>query len=314
MNIAQYMDKALFDSETGFYENQNITDHFQTPLTWNSGFKNLIASYILSLKQPLLEIGPGHGLLAQTLAEKDFQQNITLCEKSKFFRTCLEEKFKHLRSIDVLADLPVIKPNTTIFLQEVLDCFPAHWYEFSDGEIYEKYLSVSGQLKRSLVQYPEKISYVKYLIEHQYLTDKSQVLYSPQAQIFFEHLLSAPCCTYIIIDYGYLSHDLIAANHLVKCPLRAYKNQQQIEDFWHTPGQCDLTYDIDFSWYLTLAVNRGAAVEFYGTLAEFIMGYGKDFEDLSLLKPYLDPRQLGEAFKVALLKTPELKSSACDAK
>ena len=106
----------------------------------------------------------------------------------------------------------------------------------------------------------------------------------------------------LIVDYGYLSVDLIAANQLVKCPLRAYRDHKQIEHFWSQAGKCDLTYDIDFSWVLQTSVQAGAHVEFYGTLAEFLIKFiDLSSLDTSLLKPYLDPRQLGEVFKVALV-------------
>lgn len=304
MQISHYMENALFDKDSGFYQNQKITDHFHTPLSLNSGLKKVLSQYLLKHQAPILEVGPSsHALLAQELLLQGLSQELYLCEKSNQARSSLEKQFANNSNVKVYESLPNSFNNGVIFLQEVLDCFSANWFSYQNRILYQHYIDSSFNLYKKVVDQPEECPYYIYLKGHKMLLDNTQYYYSQSATNFFKQLLSYKNNTIILIDYGFLTSDLLHANTLVKSPLRAYKNHEQLEHFWTTPGQCDLTYDIDFEWYLTLAVKANAKVEFYGSLAQFVLKEFKGFNDISLLKPYLDPRMLGEIFKVAVIKT-----------
>lgn len=312
-SMDKYMEFCLFDEKRGFYQTQCIDTNFVTPLTLNSGFKKLLARYLSSQSSSLLEIGPGHGQLAQCLQELR-QKNETsvtdhyLLEKSKKNFLQLKKKFSQDPSIHLQQKLDKSFQGT-VFVQEVLDCFPAQWISYENGELREKFLTSDFKiLKKKLNQNSALIeNYLKFLLEQGvYEKDSFDFMYSQSKLEFLEELFLLKNSTFLFVDYGFLSRDLIAANKMVSCPIRAYQAHQQIKDFWPKVGLCDLTYDIDFSWLLSQGIEKGATVNFYGSLAEFIVQYGQLCEEeISLLKPYLDPRQLGEVFKVALLKTEE---------
>lgn len=304
--IEEYMEKSLFSPTLGFYERQNITEHFATPLTFNTGLCQFLARYLLSFSAPILEIGPGHGFLAEKIrnstAWKQNQHNLFLCEKSQLARKNLEQKFYQDERINI-QDQICENFSGTIFLQEVLDCFAAQWYRVDKDRLLIKGLNPQHQLLEQDIGPVRSHPYCRFLLEQGIELEGQHFLYSHHALIFFQKILSLTKSRCLIIDYGHLSSELMAANSLVKVPLRAYRKHKQIEHFWSKSGECDLTYDVDFSWYLHQAVQKNWNVDFYGSLTNFLINNLNFQEDLSLLKPFLDPRQFGEAFKVALISS-----------
>lgn len=305
ISLSEYMQKALYQEQTGFYEQSDIEEHFVTPLNLNSGFLQFLVHQFFTSYDALLEIGPAHGRLVQEILSSSQAMRCMLFERSLLARTALASKFREFPQVQILNNLPKTFSGL-IFLQEILDCQPANWYCYQEAGLFEYSLDCDFTIKKSLCSPLEKkdvFEYFSFLQEENELMFGDQFLFSAQGTELLNSLLRYRGASLLLIDYGYLSHDLLAANRLVKVPLRAYRQHQQVQDFWSMSGSCDLTYDVDFSWYLNLAVTKGAQVEFYGSLAHFIVNFLSDKAAYhTLLKPFLDPRQLGECFKVALIK------------
>ena len=164
MQISQYMEKALFDSRDGFYQKENIYEHFCTPFSFNSSFKRFIAKYLISYNTSIFEVGPSSGgVLAEELLKLGFKKQLTLCEKSTLARKNLQSKFSSQSSVNISNDIPKLKDNTVVFLQEVLDCFSADWFKIEDKKLYSCYLDNDYQVLKKDIKQPYKCDYFQHI-------------------------------------------------------------------------------------------------------------------------------------------------------
>ena len=87
-NFEELMQHYLFDRDDGFYELEDIQNHFATPMTFNSGWRQFLAKFLALSTGDILEVGPGHGALYQELSTHHRYRNkncdFWLCEKSSY--------------------------------------------------------------------------------------------------------------------------------------------------------------------------------------------------------------------------------------
>jgi SAM-dependent MidA family methyltransferase len=104
-----------------------------------------------------------------------------------------------------------------------------------------------------------------------------------------------------IIDYGYERQDYYAP-HRMNGSMQAYSKHQEVSPLIR-PGEVDLTAHVDFTTVAELMMARGWQIDFLKPQNQFMLEH-KIMEHYALtpqhyaLKRLLDPRLMGEVFKV----------------
>ncbi len=109
------------------------------------------------------------------------------------------------------------------------------------------------------------------------------------------------------IDYGYEREDYYAP-HRFNGTLQAYSQHQEVSAFLH-PGQVDLTAHVDFTSLAELMIAHGWQIDFLKPQNQFmleqdIMSRYPLTPEHYALKRLLDPRLMGEVFKVMAAHFP----------
>jgi SAM-dependent MidA family methyltransferase len=295
-SIADYINTSLFHPEHGFYlQADPLTYHFVTPSTLSAKFNEAIAEWVDAQKQEItIEYGSGSGALALALLKQIKNQPLYLVEKSEFYRKIQQQTLeRYYKNIFWVEDLP-LSQNAVVILQEVFDCLPAYWYRKKNGLLEEVVLDTE---RWQLLNQP-----IKKIFDSDFSSD--QYMDSPAATTLLTNIYhQLHSGIVLIIDYGDRTQRLREMTQQVACPIRAYKNHEQLEKFWHIPGLCDLTYDVDFEILMKTWVSLSGSIRYYGTLAQFLL-YETSFiqKGCAKAKMLLDPRFLGEAFKVLVLE------------
>lgn len=302
-SIEAYMAEMLFSPGKGFYETQNIADHFVTPSTLNSSYHHYIKQWFLRLNlQDIYEIGAGTGALASVLAP-DFS-NYTICEKSAYQRSLQKKQLAlspHVQWVDRINSCQ----SGMIVMQEVLDCLPAKMFAYENGKVYEWHV----QDNRLIYQYithvlsPILQDYLNDLLEYYNVTHFSFVDPTP-TQIFLSDLYNkmAPHMSVLIIDYGFVWPHGLGVD-CVTCPLRGYYQQTLIAQPWEHNAVMDLTYHVDFSQSAKHWEDLGGQVQWTLPFAQFLTDIlqWSCIDVASQDRMLFDPRFMGKSFTAMLL-------------
>jgi SAM-dependent MidA family methyltransferase len=299
-SIADYMNTALFHSIYGYYNTSDpLVEDFVTPSTLSQAFNETLAEWVIEQNRPnTIEYGGGTGLTAESILKAIPNQPYYLIEKSLKCRVAQERKLRN-KNVSWVNSLqsPI---EAVVLLQEVFDCLPAHWYCVDEAENVKEIVvnTKDWTLEQQDRDQEESLFFLEKKVSKPF-----QLMYSPLAQELIRsiyHQLEQG--TVFILDYGDRFFPLTQALAQVKCPVRAYKKHQQLKDFLHVPGTCDLTYDVNFDFLMETWLECSGTVRYYGTLANFLLN---QTNFLTKACPYtkilLDPRCLGEAFKVLIL-------------
>jgi SAM-dependent MidA family methyltransferase len=108
----------------------------------------------------------------------------------------------------------------------------------------------------------------------------------------------------VIVDYGYDEPEYYDASH-DRGTLICHARHRGYEDPFIAPGKADLTAHVNFTALARQGMEEGLHVHSFETLARFLMQHdfldhlqNLDIGDLQHAKYLLDPRFMGERFKV----------------
>lgn len=331
MKISQFVNKALFDCETGYYRIKNplgAENDFITAPEISQIFGEIIAAYLLQICESekeefnLIEMGAGRGVLMRDvlnsiskLAKKNITSAVNFLKKAQIsiveINSSLREVQKqNLKGFSInwfekFDDFLGQNSGKIFFISnELFDCFAIDQYVLTEIGWRERVI-IDG--KFSLAEFDKKTHQE---IEHEVgkLTPLGGVFeISKSARIFMEQLSKALFergGVAINFDYGYFKNEF--AN-----TLQALKNHCKVDIF---TANCDITAHVDFA-SLDLIANKFSLNSSLVSQKDFLISLGiKEREKILIEKnPHkkqeisvainrlIDENQMGELFKCHII-------------
>jgi SAM-dependent MidA family methyltransferase len=323
--FSRYMELVLLHPRYGYYsaspEVFGQDGDFVTAPELTPFFAYTMAKIFLpTLKESpaILELGPGSGQFASDCMAFLARQGIQgltyfLYEKSPLLR----EKQQHLLAgapfaIQWLDELPEAF-NGVIFANEFFDSLPVEIVRWDEsGAIYERGVGIGDQ----------GLHWVERIIEEGPLYEAAEALpvlppYYSEIHLVAQKVMAKLASALkkgamIIVDYGYEEQEYYGPMH-DRGTLICHVRHRAYENPLRAPGASDLTSHVNFSALARIAVQIGLKVESFTTLAQFLLQNGflehlQGIEPTQLQKSkyLLDPRLMGERFKVLAMDAPLL--------
>jgi len=341
MTFARYMELCLYHPEHGYYmqgrERTGVGGDYFTNADLHPIFARLIARQAAEMWEILgrparftwVEMGAGRGLFALDFLEGVNRAHPTFAasldyvavEPGPHQQDRIRERLARAQwedSVRLVSDLGGLEAVTGCFFSnELADAFPVSVVTRLGGRLKEIYVDSEGD---ALHEKPGPISdpaiaklvarYASHLEEGQRV--EVTVLIPQWMRTVAEKLARGFMIT---IDYGDLAGYLYTSDR-PRGTLLAYRGHRTSEDFYNTPGECDLTAHTNFSALIDCGEEAGLHFGGFVTQEQFLMALGapNEFADLYhpgqgeieklqsrlRLKRLLDPTGMGSVFNVLI--------------
>ncbi len=328
--LDQFIDFALYDKKKGYYMKKNPfgkSGDFITAPNITRLFSEIIAVWTItfwkSIGSPkqfnLLELGAGNGEMMRVIEETliNFPECYNACnfiihEKSEFL---INEQKKNLNSKKFvwLVNLEKINTNPTIFLaNEFFDAIPIkQFFRKKDGWI-ERFVNLNDQKKAEFKEEKINIEKIEKNLNFEISKNQDIIEYSPDSFRYLKticDLIQKNDGGMLIIDYGYADikmHETLQA-----------VNNHKYSNILENIGDSDITYNINFHSFEkfmsqfkevnSIFTNQKNFLTSMGIIqrAEIIsknIAFSKKADLFSRVRRLIDEKQMGELFKVMLIK------------
>ena len=333
--LDQFINLALYDKKTGYYMKKNpfgIDGDFVTAPNISRLFSEIIAVWTItfwkSIGSPnqfnLLELGAGNGEMMKVIDETllNFPECYNACnfiihEKSNFL---IDEQKKNLNSkkFSWLKNIKQINTKPTIVLaNEFFDAIPIkQFFRKKDGWI-ERFVNLSDPKKAEFTEEKIDIEKVEKNLNFEISKNQSIIEYSPDTFNYLKticDLIQKNDGGMLIVDYGYADSEMRETLQAI--------NNHKYSSILENIGDSDITYNINFSSFEkfinqfeeidSLFTNQKKFLTAMGILerAEIIsknIVFSKKADLIYRVKRLLDEKQMGELFKVMLIKNKKNK-------
>ncbi len=333
--LDQFINLSLYDKKNGYYIKKNpfgIKSDFITAPNVSRLFSEMIAVWIIdfwqSLGSPknfnLIELGAGNGEMMKILIESfknfpDFSNSckIFIHEKSPLLIKIQKIKLKGSK-IYWLSDLKKIKKVPTIFIaNEFFDSIAIKQFIKKKDSWFERFVSMENKDKYFFFDKQINMHAFEKKIDCQISNKQNFIEYSEAGISYLKVISKIIKKNYggaLIIDYGYFEEKM-------KNTLQAISNQKY-SDVLKNIGNSDITHNINFKLFKKVINRIGELKELTTTQRNFLVRIGikKRAEiisrNLSFMKKadiyyrlnrLIDEKQMGELFKVMLIKNKKNK-------
>ncbi len=336
--LDKFINYCLYDNKNGYYMTKNPfgkSGDFTTAPNISRLFSEMLAIWTISFweslgspkKFNLIELGAGNGEMMKIMIEsfKKFPAflescNIIIHEKSpKLIK--IQKININFSNIKWNKDLTKINKLPNIFLaNEFFDAIPIKQIFKDRNKWYEKFVKISAKNKLSFTKKKVDIKTLDKKFDFKISYKQRFIEYSPVALEYIKNilkLLKKNKGGLLIIDYGYFEKKM-------KNTLQAIYNKKYSQVLENI-GNSDITYNINFH-LLKKIVDNFKNLDFdYTTQRDFLYNLGiyqraeiisknKNFNEKAdifyRLKRLTDKNQMGEIFKVMLIKNSNITSQA----
>ena len=333
--LDKFIEFALYDKEFGYYMKKNPfgkEGDFITAPNITRLFSEIIAIWVItfwkSIGSPkrfnLLELGAGNGEMMKVIITtlKNFPEFFDNCvflihEKSDLLTKQQEQNLKS-ENVTWITNIKNINSFPTIFLaNEFFDALPIKQFFKKKKGWIERFVDLKeidkAEFKEQLVDIDQIEQSLKFAISK----NQEIIEYSPSAFDYLENI----CETIkkndggiLIIDYGYLNPKM----HETLQAVKNHKYSNILEDI----GNSDITYNINFNLFKkfiekfhdlsAIITNQKKFLTSMGILqrAEIIsknIPFSKKTDLFYRIRRLIDEKQMGELFKVMLIKKSDNK-------
>ncbi len=332
--LDKFIDFALYDRHSGYYMKKNPfgkKGDFITAPNISRLFSEMLGIWIIKFweslgcpkKFNLIELGPGNGEMSVVLIEtlKKFPEffkscNLFLYEKSPTLIKIQKKKFKN-NKIVWLSKINDLNKYPCIFLaNEFFDSIPIKQFQKKGNFWFEKYVCIKKK-ENNFFEKKINIKKIEKKINFNFSKNQEFVEYSKLGLKYLNNILKILKKNdggLLIIDYGYKSSKM-------KNTLQAVSNHKYSKVLENV-GNSDITHSISFSLFEKFSKLRGNFRCILTNQSNFLlnMGIKKRAEMISKnlpfskkvdiyyrLKRLLDKNQMGELFKVMLIKNKKNK-------
>ncbi len=325
MPFSSFMEKALFDSDAGYYSTHISTigrrGDFSTSSTLSTSLSRGIAAWLKerwrenpSLPRNVIEVGAGNGLMAQgildnlgILGRRKLKYHIveTSAPLVKKQQVILGKTRKFQWHRDMRKALNQAGGKAIIISNELVDAFPAELLQWhaKDKTWHQVLLIHDGTHWKAIPGNPVQLPAGSSLHgNHDFLTGQKVERHDSYLDWLSGWIPEWHLGEMLTIDYGGMFPGVY--HRRPEGTLRAYFAQQRLEslaEILSRPGKQDLTADIDFSDLRARSVPLGLLEIAFQTQREFITG--------QKIKPppgdpATNPDGAGQAFKVLWQRRP----------
>ena len=330
--LDKFINWALYDKNSGYYMKKNPLgkkSDFITAPKISRLFSEMMAVWVITFwhsmgspkKFNLIELGAGDGEMMKVMIEtfKKFPEffnscNFMIYEKSNYLINIQRKNIK-LNKIMWIKNFEIITSYPAIFLaNEFFDAIPIKQFFKKKSEWYERYVSLKTS---QFIQKKINIKKIEKKLNFEISKNQNIIEYSPETFRYLEAI-----CKFVekndggilIIDYGYKSpkmHDSLQA-------IKNHKYSNILENI----GNSDITYNISFDLFKkfinkfkdikSILTNQKKFLTNMGIIerAEILsknQPFSKKANIFYRLKRLLDEKQMGELFKVMLIKNKKNK-------
>ena len=321
-NYGYYMKKNPFGKEGDFITAPNITRLFSEMIAiWIVTFWKSIGS---PKKFNLLELGAGNGEMMKVISEtlKNFPKcfnscNFIIYEKSKFLIN-LQKKNLSNEKINWIKNLKNIDFYPTLYLaNEFFDALPIKQFFKKKEQWFERFVELSNLTNAKFKEVRINIKKIEKLLKFEISKNQNIIEYSPETFKYLNIILEKIRENnggLLIIDYGH-------SNSKMYETLQAVKNHKY-SNVLKNIGDTDITYNINFRLFRefvnqfedlsSIITNQKKFLTSMGILqrAEIVsknIPFSKKTDLYYRIRRLLDKKQMGELFKVMLIKNKKNK-------
>ena len=334
--LDRFINYCLYDKKNGYYMNSNpfgINGDFTTGPNISRLFSEMVAIWTISFweslgspkKFNLVELGAGNGEMMKVMIEsfKKFPFFISKCtifiyEKSP---KLIKEQKKNIKfkNIKWIKNLKKLNKSPSIYLaNEFFDALPIKQFSKSKNKWFEKFVHFSSNKKVKFINKRVDIKKVEKKINYEFSDKQNFLEYSPQGFKYMKDIfrfIKKNNGGLLIIDYGYFDkkmQDTLQA-------IYRKKYSKVLENI----GKSDITYNINYYFIKKIAENFKKLNINFTSQKKFLTNLGirqraeiicknKTFSETSdifyRLKRLIDNKEMGDLFKVMLIKKSNNKS------
>lgn len=291
-----WMEAALYHPSAGYYNRSDLkrwgrAGDYRTSPERSALFAATFARYFASIHTRMgapsdcviVEVGTGGGNFAAGVLDTLKQKFSSVYESMRYLavdvspdaRKRTAERLEKFENSSVV-ELKDVKPGNSIivFSHELLDAFPIHRVTKVDGKIKEFYVTVSNESKFEWLVDEVSDAAISELCNPG-LADGQIAEVSPAVVRWFEQLDQKVESGYIItVDYGAEADELYNTTQRKQGTLRAFRRHQFADDVLESPGDCDITSSVDWTFVKIVGQRYGFAVEEFDRLDKFLLKAG----------------------------------------
>ena len=335
LSLDQFINWALYDKNSGYYMKQNPfgkEGDFITAPNITRLFSEIITIWLItflkSLGSPkkfnLIELGAGNGEMIKVICEtlKNFPEHFSSCnfmihEKSQYL---IDKQRINLKTekITWIENLEENFKDPTIFLaNEFFDALPIKQFFKRQDDWYERFVDLTNPKEAKFIEIKTNIKLIEDKFNFEISKGQNIIEYSPDAFKYLKiisDIVEKNEGGILIIDYGYL-------NSKMQDTLQAVNNHKYT-NILDNIGQTDITYNINFNLFQnfinqsknldTIVTTKKKFLTSMGILqrAEIVskhIAFSKKTDLFYRIRRLIDQKQMGELFKVMLIKTKNNK-------
>ena len=320
ISFDQYVERALYDPEHGFYAKENnMKDHFITAPMMGTWLAQSLVSHWLRdsqqlLQQGITEWGAGRGDLMFAVMMQLYEQGVTgvpyVCiersaQQKKHIREKIQSLPKALQAQVSIESMPA-SVSGIVLANEFLDALPFKRFEIQAGQAFEQVITVEDE---GMVLTTDSVP-LDVPIDTSHYPDGYQSEVLPAAEAWFKQQIKAShSCLWVIIDYGYLCDEYYHRQRYTGT-FQAFRHHKVVQDWLLKPGSCDLTAHVNFSSLIQQLPDQWPYR--IRTQSQYMMDSGifegmkePSVEQSTLLKTLMLPGQMGDLVKVFEVLTKE---------
>ena len=333
--LDKFIEFALYDKDSGYYMKKNPfgkEGDFITAPNITKLFSEIIAIWVITFwkgigspkKFNLLELGAGNGEMMKVIIAtlKNFPEcanscNFQIHEKSIFLTN---KQKQNLKSDDVtwVDDINKANSNPTIFLaNEFFDALPIKQFFRKKKDWFERFVDLKEIDKAKFKERITDIKKIEKNLKFEISKNQDIIEYSPLSFKYLKdicNIIKKNDGGILVIDYGYLNSKM----HETLQAVNNHKYSNVLEDI----GDSDITYNINFNLFEKFVAQFNELDSIVSNQKKFLtsMGIVQRAEIISENMPFskktdlfyrirrlIDKKQMGELFKVMLIKKTKNK-------
>ena len=333
--LDKFIHLSLYNKKFGYYMKKKSfgkNGDFITAPNISRLFSEMIAIWIISFweslgspkKFNLIELGAGNGEMMKILIQsfKNFPNFLNSChffihEKSPSLIK-IQKKRLIKSKINWISKIDKIKKNPSIFIaNEFFDAMPIKQFKKKNNLWYEKFVNLKNSKK--VFFFEKKINIKKFEKKINFKISKNQnfIEYSELGLSYLKEItkiIKINTGGLLLIDYGYTDNNM-------RDTLKAISNHK-FANILDNIGNVDITHDISFDLFRNFIKKIGGLKNNLTSQKNFLikMGIEQRAEIISRnqnfskkadiyyrLKKLIDEKQMGNIFKVMLIKNKKNK-------
>ena len=334
-SLDKFIDFSLYNKKFGYYMKKNPfgkKGDFITAPNISRLFTEMIAIWVISFwkslgspkKFNLIELGAGNGEMMKTLIES-FENfpvflkscNIIIHEKSPIL---IKEQKKKLKKVEILwmSKIDKLKKIPSIFIaNEFFDALPIKQFRKKENVWFEKFVNFTNRDEAFFFEKKADIKKVEKNIGLEISKNQNFIEYSELCLNYLKKIskiIKKNNGGLLLIDYGYIDGNM-------ENSLQAVSNHK-IANILKNIGNTDITHNLNFNLFQNFIKKMNGLSINLTTQKKFLLKMGikdraeiisknKDFlkkaDIYYRLQRLIDQKQMGDLFKVMLIKNKENK-------